>query len=313
MSLALPRADDLRVVCLICRFLEARPDKRATLSALSAWLADNGFDWKRSRIYHYTSACRDLGLAWKPSRSVIALTEVGSELAEEGGDDWRELTARQKRLVQEALPHCETVARYLALFMPDGQPPSSLALFRTEGQPISIVGRHDGSFILTDASGTGTQLDRNTKRSYAWTLYGWLRTLDLADSVYHEDVAGFFRLSRFEKRVFYPLKRECLSIRELREVLVDEARHQASPVDSTSFFIPDLLAGLCARAGMPKEKFLSLLVELVEDYPSRFHLEMMSSLRMDERCAEHYRYENFPRVDGVYRSHLWVNASLDWE
>lgn len=304
MSLQLPRADDLRVVRSLCHFMNQKPKRRAAVQEVSDFLIQR-HPWARSRIYHYTSAVCELGLAMKYSVHNFALTSAGHKLATIQPEVRPEapLNEGEKSLISSLLTNSKIFTDYLALYMPTGRPPSSVAEFIRQGKPIKIVRSEDDHYILTSASSKCLILDKSQKRSYSWTLFGWLRALDLADDVYKEDVDSFLFQER-EVRVLYPIRKHSLTPKTIKSMLLD--RTKAHDSDICLFYIPDLLANLCADEGIPKSKFLNALVTLYHHEPSYFHLGAMSSLRSDDRCKAHYGYLNFPVVNGIMRSHVCV-------
>ena len=308
MPLQLPRADDLRLVRALCQFLSQLPNGHATVQDVSNFLSKiNRNQWKRSRIYHYTSAICELKLATKFSIHTFALTSKGYELAsiQPNARPETPLSEGEKILLRTLLTNSKTVAAYLALYMPTGKPPITVTEFIQRGKPIRIVRSKNGQFVLTSASSKSTTLDKSQKRSFSWTLFNWLRTLDLADDVYKENVDSFLFQEK-EVRVFYPLRKYSMTHQIMKSLLLH--RTEARDKDLCLLYIPDLLSTLCANEGIPKEKFLNALVKLYKQEPSDFHLEAMSSLRSDDRCKSHYGYINFPIVNGIMRSHVCVTS-----
>jgi len=155
---------------------------------------------------------------------------------------------------------------------------------------------------MRTASNRSVTIDRTRKGSYAWTLFNWLRTLGIIDDLYKEKPQSFL-MEENEVRIFYPIRRTDLSVATLKNMLVAKAAVEGRRV--TMLYLPGLLKDLCANRGIPKHLFFRRLIELHQADPHHFHLEMMSSLRSDVRC-KHYRYENFPVVEGIRRSHVCV-------
>lgn len=311
MPLQSPRADDLRVIRSLCQFMSRQRDGCATVQDVSDFLSKignraNGHEWKRSRIYHYTSAACELKLAEKASFHTFALTSLGYQLANIHPEAQLEtpLSQNEKILISTLLISSKIVADYLALYMPTGRPPKTVTEFIQRGKPIRIVRSDNGQFVLTSASSKCITLDKSQKRSLAWTLFNWLRALDLADHVYKEDVDSFLFWEREEVRVFYPIRKRSVTPQVIKKMILD--RTEAHDNDICLLYIPDLLVNLCANEGIPKGEFLNTLVRLYQHEPSSFHLEIMSSLRSDNRCKAHYGYLNFPVVNGIMRSHVCV-------
>jgi hypothetical protein len=308
MSLELPRADDLRVIRELCYYASTKPDETIEVGSLQRWLSTHapGHDaqWKRARAYHYTSAAIEFNLLARCYLNRVTLTRIGRSLAELHAPDCTfrcPLSEEEKQLFREVLPNSDAVRSYLAIYMPEGRPPESISQFTKYGRPIALVRCSAQKFELATPGKGHRFIERTEKASIAWTLYVWLRDLDLVDDLYHERPTSFLVGDR-EARMFYPIRTKNLKTKALRNLLVRYASAAGNKL--AVYYLPDLLANVCARRGIPKKLFLEKLVELFEEEPSHFHLEMMSSLRSDKRCGRHYRYQNFPEVAGVMRSHL---------
>lgn len=313
MALELPKADDLRIVRSLCHFLFCSNNRIASVEDLGSWLADRaadglGHEWRRTRVYHYTSAARELGLIAKPNPHAFELTAKGCEMVEANPNlllPLAPLNEREKTLFWELLPTYEAVRRALTLFMRSGVEPNSLDEFVALGQAVRISRSANARYELKSASNQTHDLGLTEKGSFAWTLYSWLRTLDAADDIYEENTASFLLKER-TIRVFYPVRIKSFFLEDLRARLLAEASQIKQPV--AIFFIPQLLSDICANEGIRKLEFLNGLIELNSQDPIQFHLEMMSSLRRDSRGLQYYKYLNFPEVKGVLRSHLWVSV-----
>ena len=315
MPLTSPRADELRIVRSMCHFLQARPDKTATVTAVSSWLVDSakslyaGKEWRKSRVYHYRSAFQDLGLGQKVDRHNFALTDEGRELVAARQELERvdaPLNDMERRLLGRALFKCKAVRTYLAFFMPDATPPGTEGEFAECGRPVRIARLNREQFSLATACGSTRTLDRTEKNTYVWTLHKWLRTVGLVDDVFAEERASFL-LRGHEERVLYPLKCDGVSVQSVRELLLEEASNRVHALPA--LYIPELLVTVAVVHGIPKAAFLNTLVRLYEEDPLEFHLEMTTSLRTYlHRRRQLDSYENYPVVDGVPRSHVRISC-----
>src|SRR6185503_3144970 len=137
MALELPKADDLRIVRSLCHFLFRSNNRQATVEELGSWLAERaadglGHEWRRTRVYHYTSAARELGLISKPNTHAFELTAKGCEMVEANPNlplTLAPLNEGERVLFWELLPTYEAVRKALTLFMRSGIPPDSLDEF----------------------------------------------------------------------------------------------------------------------------------------------------------------------------------------
>ena len=308
MSLELPRADDLRILRSLCHFLAQQHGKRSSLHELETWLRSppsRATPWKRSRAYHYTSAARELNLVQVTNAGTWKLTTYGRKLATCREGRVRldtSLNEAEKALFRLLIPKYGAVRKYLAYYMPGGKRPTSVDDFVKRGRPIELVKSGPSQYAMLTASNRSITIDRTRKGSYAWTLFNWLRTLGIIDDLYKEKPQSFL-LEENEVRIFYPVRSTDLSVAALRNMLVAKATTQGHRV--TMLYLPRLLREFCAARGIPEHLFFRRLIQLHHTDPHHFHLEMMSSLRSDSRC-KHYRYENFPVVEGVRRSHVCV-------
>jgi hypothetical protein len=148
-------------------------------------------------------------------------------------------------------------------------------------------------------------LTRDEKRTYAWSLFRWLRDVHILDDLFEEEPISFL-VRGPEVRVFYPIKTRSISARTLRRILF--SYFQKTSTRTAWLFIPELLVNIAAERGIPKRDFLDSLVALYREDPVTFHLEMTSSIRTDDRCVSHYHYSNYPIVAGVPRSHVRICA-----
>jgi hypothetical protein len=299
----------LRIVREICRFLGKQASATSSLDDLSSWVVRVAYllfrrHWKRSRVYHYTSAAEEFGLIVKPDVHTVSLTPRGARLValcSGDSDPASPLSGREKRALGHLLCRCGGLSCHLAFYMPTGRPPGSMSEFRRYAGAIRIT-RHDAKeYLLTTASGKSVCLSRAQKASHVWTLHGWLRALDMVDDLYEEDAASFLTLRR-EVRVFYPIRTKSFTTQELRLLLAERA--EANPACHGFLYIPELLVDVCVSRGIPRELFFARLLDLHRDDPIHCQLSMMSYLRSDPRRLQHYRYANFPEVDGVLRSHV---------
>jgi|ERR1044072_743006 hypothetical protein len=315
MPLEFPKADDLRIVRSLCHFLFDSHQQRASVKSVTTWLGETaeelfGREWRRTRTYHYTSASYEFGLISKPDSHVFNLTKLGRTLVRcnpQLATPDEPLNKKEKKIFVKILPNCDAVSRLLALYMPSGQPPKSLEDFVECGQPVRMVRSTSDSFLLISANQQKHEIDRTEKGTFAWTLHNWLRCLELVDDVYEENSASYLFQDR-TVRIFYPIRIGRLSVKELRELLIAEGRKRSDFI--SGFFIPELLATVCATRGIPKVEFLKTLVDLNDEDPINFHLEMMSKLRGDPRGPAYYKYLNFPEVRGVRRSHVCISPNI---
>lgn len=313
--LELPRADDLRLLRNICHFLHSQEHGRSTIQGLCQWLSSCAHevftrDWKKSRIYHYTSAALALDLMHKLDEHHFALTGPGHELVEcrnAPPTPTAVLSPAERHVLMACIFRSQAMQRYLSFYMPRGQPPQSPAAFARKAKPIALVRHDERSFALTTASGEMIALTPSEKKSYAWTLFNWLKTLGLVDDIYSEHPASFI-LRAPERRVFYPVQPRPIAVADIERILIERARKLRRRV--VLFYIPELMLEVCTAHRIPKQVFQDALLTLNKQDPVRFNLIMMSRLRSDDRCLRHYRYDNFPRVKGILRSHLCIRADL---
>lgn len=316
--LELPRADDLRLLRDICHFLHLQEYEQSSAHSLCHWLAScarGSFarEWKKSRIYHYTSAAQALDLMQKLDNHHFGLTDAGHELVEcrdDTPDPETVLSSGEQRILMSCIFHSQSTQRYLSFYMPSALPPQSPAAFAREAKPIKIVRRDQRAFALTTASGEVIEITPAEKKSYAWTLFNWLKTLTLVDDIYSEHPASFI-LKDVECRVFYPVRTAMLNVEDMKDILLKKAR--ASKQRIVFYYIPELLLDICTTHGIAKRAFQDALLRLHKQEPVRFYLLMMSRLRSDDRCSRHYSYDNFPRVNGVMRSHICIRMDVDQE
>ena len=315
MSLELPRADDLRILRSLCHYVFDLPEHTVSVELVRLWLSERARRatrraWKKSRIYHYTSAARELGLLCKKDWHHFCLTSDGERMAEcrgLGRSIAGRLTRDEKELFATILPKYPAVREYMALFMPDRLPAATVSDFLARGRPIRVVtlGRKRYQMLLAD--GTSLQIDRVRKMSYAWTLYRWFHTLGILDDLYIERPASFLDDSKHEVRAFFPIRHTHITTGVFRKWVVEQFSSESDAISRV--YIPEVLEKICTTYGVPKKRCLSCIVDLHESDPIRFPLEMMSSLRADPRCLNHHGYENFPEVQGIRRSHLWINVT----
>jgi hypothetical protein len=309
VSLELPRADDLRLISGMCAHLAACKNHCATIASLNSWIValvrtQRKREWRRTRVYHYTAAATELGLITKLGQHEVELTQHGHELSathREAHMLGEPLTPAEIRLFRRRFLDTPSVGRYLAFFMPNGNAPRSWRELRSLGKPVRISRAECGVFKLTTASKTDVLLTRVEKRSYAWTLFNWLRDVALLDDIYDEEPESFFA-NEPEVRIFYPIRRRHLTAHYLRELLTLTAGQSMARV--RWLFIPQLLATIGANYGIPKSIFFKALLAAHEENPLEFHLEMTSAVRTDSRCLANHDYSNYPVVCGVPRSHV---------
>jgi len=316
--LELPRADDLRLLRDICHFLHSQECDQSSSHRLSEWLGSYARElftreWKRSRIYHYTSAAQALDLMKKIDNQHFSLTEAGHVLVEcrdDTPDHVDVLNSSERHILMSCIFRSQSTQRYLSFYMPSALPPQSPTAFVRKARPIKIVRSNRRAFTLTTASGAIIELTSSEKKSYAWTLFNWLKTLALVDDIYSEHPASFI-VREAECRVFYPVRTTELNVEDMKDILLKKAR--ASKQRVVYYYIPELLLDVCTNHCIAKRAFQEGLVRLYKQEPSRFYLLMMSCLRSDDRCFRHYNYDNFPRVNGVMRSHLCIRMDVDKE
>jgi hypothetical protein len=193
----------------------------------------------------------------------------------------------------------------MALFMRDGLPPASVSDFRARGGPIQVVTLGKRRYEILRADGTSIEIDRTRKMTYAWTLYRWLRMLGVLDDLYLECPASFIDVSLREVRAFFPIRHAHVTSKTFRKWVMKQFSSEDDPIPRV--YIPDVLQKICTTFGVPKKACLACIVDLHQSDPIGFPLEMMSSLRADNRCPSHYGYHIFPEVQGIRRSHLWIN------
>jgi hypothetical protein len=312
MSLQLPRADNLRIIRALCGHLAGLPGQRAALHSIHHWLESvanevYSHSWKRSRVYHYTSAAQDLTLIDKADTHTVVLSPLGQALAEtcSSADALRSpLHGAEKAILARAMLESAAARQYLALYMPDGLPPSSVADFKRRGRSLTMVCSSPDHYDLRTAADATVVLRGADKKAYAWTLYNWVRSLDLADDMYRETPASFLLKER-TVRVFYAIRQPALDAPALQSILLVDA--ELSNQRLRTYYIPELVLRVATSHGVPKLTVIRALVDLHQSDPVQFQLEMMSSLRSDARCKAFYHYENFPTVHGVLRSHLCMS------
>lgn len=308
MSLSQPRADDLLWVRFACHKVERNGDSCSSQELRRAFgdasESRQGVRWKRTRIYHYTSAACELGLL-KASKGRFLLTNKGRQFVSvcESKELLEPLTDPEKKIVSSSLLSYPAVADYLSLFMPDSATPTTIEDFSARGRSIKIKGLGSNTYELESAAGTKRRVTRSEKAYLAWSLPSWLKDLDLIDDLYVETPASFMLLGP-ETRLLYPLRSPTPSLGELSTLIVGLAR--TSGCEYSVHHIPSLLVDVCPPSGLRRRDFLEALVALHMKEPSVFHLEMVSRLRVDHRWQTRGGYENMPTLDGIQRSHLGV-------
>ena len=310
MALESPRADNLHIICDLVWLVsdgEIR-DSQSFKEYTSARQIINGRKpWGQTRQYHYVSALRDLELVRLTSK-YAELTVKGSELAKLvcfGYLQPRELCHSEKEFLQGHLISYKPFQRFLERFLSTSKSFISYKQLKKEGGILVLEkDRQSGIEVMIRQDGQTELLPRNMVYEIKWTLKNWCKDLSLIDEIFLE--YSFIHIGSRHRRVFFPLKIDASEMRlddfkEKIDSLLNSGLYNGSHVR-----IPLLMYDFCTKYYFPVRGFHLLLGKLYQDFPSKYRLEKVSSLYIDERPHRINGYTNYPKIDDSYRYSLVI-------
>jgi len=306
MALKSPRADNLSILCdlliLISQSSIRKPKEFGEL--IVAFRQKIGkTPWKRTRIYHYWSALRDLQLV-SMSNEKIELTNRGVELAKVanfGSLERRELNDVEKRFFRNLLLDYKPFRSYLARFLTKGHSFETYEQLITDGGILIFEkDRVSNSEKLIKASGEPEELSKEKVKEIYWTLKNWCKDLDLIDEIFLEEKMENIR----NRHLIFPIKvtADNLPLEKFRlwiDLLINTKKYGTKYIP-----IPLLMYDFCTSHFVSVKSFHYRLGELYRAYPDEYTLEKISSLYIDERPHRIHMYQNYPRVNDFYRYSL---------
>ena len=294
MRLTSPRADNLErirdLIILIYRgeILGLRDFNRYLEKKLG---------WKKGRRYHYRAALEDFGLA-RVSPLGWELSETAKQLAHINNyQDFEPLglNPEEKEVFADILVTSRHSARFLGLFMPFGKPPETAVHFREYAQWISFVSTKDA--VIFYRGQESESISPKQARAFRWTIKNWLKTAGLIDEFQIEPTK---LVNPRDTHVLFPIKASLDSMSyETFRSWVEEIVQPRNRI--VRIPIPVLMHRTCTRYYIPVKDFQRGIESLYRREPSRFRLEKMSSVHINETYEKAKDYAIYPKVDGTYR------------
>jgi hypothetical protein len=300
MRLTSPRADNLELIRDLIILIDR--GKILGLKDFNRYL-EKKLGWKKSRCYHYRAALEDFGLVrinafgWELSKTANQLARINNyqDLEPLG------LNAEEKEVFAGILVAYRHSARFLGLFMPFGKPPETVAHFRECARWISFVSVKDA--VMFYRGQESESIPSQQARGYRWTMKNWLKTAGLVDEFQIEPTR---LIDPRDTHVLFPIKSSLDSI--TYETFKSWIEEIVQPKDRVVRIpIPVLMHRTCTRYYIPVKDFQRGIESLYRREPSRFRLEKMSSVHINQTYERGFKdYAIYPKVDGIYRGTLAI-------
>ncbi|MBA7708142.1 hypothetical protein ES703_117033 [subsurface metagenome] len=310
MALASPRADNLNIICDLAWLVSEGEiyDPPSFRMYTTTRQLMNGFKpWKRTRQYHYISALRDLKLVNLAGKEA-ELTNKGFELAKTvcfGYLQPRKLCQSEKEFLRAHLLSYTPFVKFLGRFLLTSRKFSSYKQLQTGGGILIFEkDRQSGIEVMIRPDGQAEILSPNMVYEIKWTLKNWCKDLSIIDELFLEYT--FNHIGNRHRRIFFPLKLDA------PEISLDDFKARIDSLLSSGLYngshvrIPLLMYDFCTKYYFPVRGFHLLLGKLYQNFPSKYRLEKVSSLSIDERPHRINGYTNYPKIDASYRYSLVI-------
>jgi len=262
--------------------------------------------WKQTRQYHYVSALRDLELV-SLTRKKAELTDKGHELAKVvffGYLQPRELCQNEKEFLRVHLLAYQPFVKFLGRFLFTSRNFSSYKQLKSEGGILIFEkDRQNEVEVMIRPDGQRELLPPNMVYEIKWTLKNWCKDLSLIDEIFLEYT--FNNIGNRHRRIFFPLNID------VSEMSLDDFREKIDSLLNSGLYngnyvrIPLLMYDFCTKYYISVRGFHLMLGKLYQKFPTKYRLEKISSLYIDERYIHKINgYANYPKIDDSYRYSL---------